>query len=753
MNLENLLESSLINEMGGNVFDYTSRIPKENVQPTIREYKKQVLDKLGIERFQSLGSTGKKSSSGDIDLGVSTTMDVKEIGQKLNDIGIPNRPAGTQVWTAFPQYGPDGKELDSTVQIDIMLGDLDWMTHAYYSPGEGESKYKGAHRNLILGLALRYAKEEDAPEGGKVGLAYSAQGGVNKKRRFKKVMTRGKNKGQEKEDSEFIERNFIKNWDGLLKYLSDNTKETWTIEDVDQPFEGLLEKVRRSFDAETFEKIKAGVIEGCKKKGIDIPDELEEEIQLGFFNMLAEQVLNEVNAKGKIKKKIKDYFRIMGYEIKDPGDRLKPDLRIVISGHPDNTENLLKKTLKDLGYSDYEIEVIAPNKSVNSASKVNYEAKSGKYYTFKISVENENIYLVDASEKDSRINRKQLTPNNIVNTSKKYKTGELYKEVSNYLDKSKMDEDVKSYLKYLMDLIKEFDEFSDEVPSSAQYKIQKNDKEFNITENEKPKIFNDFGEVLCAYFLGRLTGDRIKFPKDANNPIADFSILDKNNEFGTPVSVKNESGAKASLKKLITNENFKEALEDDIGYKHYEPIKIIEDSKDVLHSFLRLAKYYDTKSIKEIEKRIGNINLNDSSDKIKNQMYKWLDSRFVVDGTEEQRQKLFDDIRDYARAVGYGEKMDLEFGYNPTSKKRFGVFIYPLYVEITKKLENDKEMRDKIERTVNKLEAKQINIYNRSNSIEFKITNFGDIGFKFEQGNISTWNPLNSNITFKLYQK
>lgn len=66
MDLETILESTL-NEMGGNIFT-TEKINKENIKPTIEEYEKQVLKRIPHKRFEILGSAGKKSESGDIDL-------------------------------------------------------------------------------------------------------------------------------------------------------------------------------------------------------------------------------------------------------------------------------------------------------------------------------------------------------------------------------------------------------------------------------------------------------------------------------------------------------------------------------------------------------------------------------------------------------------------------------------------------------------------------------------------------------------
>lgn len=718
---------------GGKAVGEVSRVSRENVDPTLEAFNKKVLSKIGITNFRKIGSTGKKSSSGDLDIAVELPedLDYREVHSQIQQMGYEvSKASPTTISVKFPIYDSEGKT-NEWAQVDLMFGKADWLEFGYYAPGEDESKYTGAHRNFLLAAIIRYARELKGKEG--KTWAIDLNRGLNRKTRGTKTTKTGKEKEVTLAKTLITQRP-----EKVVELLNITTSGDWQLSDLKAPFEHLWQKTKKAFPEDVLDKIRE-YVSGASKSS-----KKEEPVMEQLIMRLREEVLNKANEKAKIKKSIKDYFGSMGYNIKAPGSRLKPDLRIDVSGNPDNTRNLLTKVLNDLGYSNYNIEIIGPNE--------NYEAKSGTFYTFKMEIDDVIIYLVDSSDKDSKIGRKQLSPNRVIKTGKEYKTGQLYNEIISFIQNESLDENIKKYLKYLMDLIKKFNGFSDEVPSSATYTIQKDDSEFNVSDSEKPRIFNDFGEILCAYFLGRLTGDRVKFPKDSNNPIADFSVLDKNDEFGTPVSVKNESGAKASLKGLLNDEDFYKSLSDEMDDNQYKVIEIIKESKSVLHSFLRLAEHYNAKSFKELENRIGNINLNSSANKIKQQMYDWLDDQFTVDDTEEKRQALFNSIREYAHSVGYGQTMKLEEKYNPLSDKRFGVLIYPLYVEITKKLEDDNRLKNSIKKAVNKLEAKQINIYNKSNFIEFKITSFGDIDFKFEQGNISAWNPLNSNITFKLYQ-
>jgi hypothetical protein len=318
----------------------------------------------------------------------------------------------------------------------------------------------------------------------------------------------------------------------------------------------------------------------------------------------------------------------------------------------------------------------------------------------------------------------------------------------------KLPQDIKEYMIYLMNQIKKTTDHKDNVPESGEFIVKKEKHNFEITDHEKANIFNDFGEVLSAFYLGRLTADTILFPAGSNNPIADFYIGE------TPISAKNKSGAKAAITGILSDETLYDELMDDLGQKG-EVLEMIKNST-VLHSFLKLARYYNTKAWNALINRVGEIDLIDGEmslqkqrDKeIKQKMYDWLDEIYSRDEATGEyigdKKTLFKAIREYAKEVGIGETMSLETKYRPNSDKRFGVFIYPLYSEVTKRLQRDSDLVNSINKSINNMSAKQIHIYNKPNIIQFKLNAFKDSKFKFEMGNISAWNPLNSNITFKI---
>ena len=183
--------------MGGNIFkDKATSITKDRVAPTIEAYKNALgnifpMKAHSLSFFEPVGSAGKKDTSGDLDLAIDWTHIIRSFtGTELEKWGIEyeewndlytkihkrartatyhmskmralltlisaklaeNIDVGGQVtagniFTCFPQYDENGPT-DDYVQIDWMVGDIDWLRWSYYS--HGEEGLKGLHRTQFL---------------------------------------------------------------------------------------------------------------------------------------------------------------------------------------------------------------------------------------------------------------------------------------------------------------------------------------------------------------------------------------------------------------------------------------------------------------------------------------------------------------------------------------------------------------------------------------------------------------------------
>jgi hypothetical protein len=185
---------------GGNVFGTTSSIKKEYIQPTLKQFTAE-LNKIYPKvkfNFNTLGSVGKKDESGDIDLGMSIDQFMDKNGnpllanwnidkaefdalyekirkrsrssseaqsklramleliatnleEKSDYISTDLKAAGNgSIFCNFPQYNEKGEMLnDKSVQIDINVGNLEWLNFSYYS-NTYKDNVKGLHRTQLM---------------------------------------------------------------------------------------------------------------------------------------------------------------------------------------------------------------------------------------------------------------------------------------------------------------------------------------------------------------------------------------------------------------------------------------------------------------------------------------------------------------------------------------------------------------------------------------------------------------------------
>lgn len=182
--------------MGGNVFDSTESIKKEHIQPTLAAFLEQISSifpkaEAFFKEMQTLGSVGKKDYSGDIDLALAgssfdniedwgldesriqelftlykkrartSTEDqlrkraiIVSVAEKILDADteiiadVKGSGAGA-LFLLFPQYDEANQAVGQNVQIDINVGDVEWLAFAYHSTTY-IGNVKGLHRTQLL---------------------------------------------------------------------------------------------------------------------------------------------------------------------------------------------------------------------------------------------------------------------------------------------------------------------------------------------------------------------------------------------------------------------------------------------------------------------------------------------------------------------------------------------------------------------------------------------------------------------------
>ena len=149
---------------GGNVFKSTSgspdtvRINKLDVEPTVKWLERVT----GLNLIDNmLGTTGKKESSGDLDLAVDGSKISKdELVNRLSSWANKNnqvpkdiiKKTGDSVHFKTPI---SGNSVNGYVQTDFMFGDPTWMIWSMRG-GQDKSEYKGMYRHVLLASIAKY---------------------------------------------------------------------------------------------------------------------------------------------------------------------------------------------------------------------------------------------------------------------------------------------------------------------------------------------------------------------------------------------------------------------------------------------------------------------------------------------------------------------------------------------------------------------------------------------------------------------
>jgi hypothetical protein len=150
---------------GGNVFKdadgtpLTQRINQADVPATIRWVEQVTGLEFPAERW--LGSTGRKATSGDLDLAVDTAEATKEqVAKLLTDFvtsqGLDPRQYVKKAGEVHLRTPISGDANRGFVQTDFMfMPNVDWGV--FYYGGAENSAYKGMNRNVLLSSLAKHA--------------------------------------------------------------------------------------------------------------------------------------------------------------------------------------------------------------------------------------------------------------------------------------------------------------------------------------------------------------------------------------------------------------------------------------------------------------------------------------------------------------------------------------------------------------------------------------------------------------------
>lgn len=253
---------------GGNAIG-AQRIPKDRIQSTLKVLDTVVLQNLPISQWTPIGSTGKKPDNGDIDLAVETQISIDELSSLLSDLGIRNvvSKGFNQVSLEFPQYEGVQKTQEN-VQVDLMVGEIKWLSFMYMGYSLEETKYKPLTRTAVLYALLSETSKLVQDDNSVLFYSISPNKGFFQKR-GKTIVNK---KGEQIFKSDRVNSENNSNPEDLAQILGYG----WKAEELTLPFEKIWSLILKRYDNETIQNIKKYVIDFLTKNNLEIPNELSD---------------------------------------------------------------------------------------------------------------------------------------------------------------------------------------------------------------------------------------------------------------------------------------------------------------------------------------------------------------------------------------------------------------------------------------------------------------------------------------------
>lgn len=155
--------------MGGNAFKQAGAICKSEIIPTFRFIRERVANSYN---FAAIGSAGKKDFSSDLDIAIDVPADNRmDFYNRLRSVCGDHevRKFGSTFSALMPILGYNNV-LETTlprtgfVQVDFIMGDVEWFEFFYFAAGSEISEFKGAHRNIAISTVCEFTNLLESAE-------------------------------------------------------------------------------------------------------------------------------------------------------------------------------------------------------------------------------------------------------------------------------------------------------------------------------------------------------------------------------------------------------------------------------------------------------------------------------------------------------------------------------------------------------------------------------------------------------------
>jgi hypothetical protein len=210
---------------------------------------------FNIKDYCYIGSFGKKFESNDVDIAVIGDFEqvIRILTKNQIEFKVQNGFNIISIGVSFKEQ---------IVQVDLMFTDnLEWSKFIYYSPNlmEGESKYKGTYRNMLLSDLAVIETRKKLSEFEFVQLSIVPHQGL-----VRTLKTTLGNKGKILSTPKIIKQTFLTNEPSEVLQILNLSEDC-------QTWESLYAQVR---SRPTKGEIEAKFKESCNRLNLQIPTEL-----------------------------------------------------------------------------------------------------------------------------------------------------------------------------------------------------------------------------------------------------------------------------------------------------------------------------------------------------------------------------------------------------------------------------------------------------------------------------------------------
>lgn len=380
------------------------------------------------------------------------------------------------------------------------------------------------------------------------------------------------------------------------------------------------------------------------------------------------------------------------------------------------------------------------------------EAKqfSGKYTTIKVTTFSDaEVYITLTG--GGKTGEKQLTPKSFAIEGKIIKYKELYNQVNNKIDSVVQDDDIKGYLRYLLEAVT----FAPLKKSGKTIKVIVDDYEGEVSSTDQARISKDFGEIIGAILVARDDNNEdIYFPTAANEPLVDYEVGSYR------YSAKSLVGASPTLTSIA--KKYDTFVKDEMEGTPLEKKKISKifeylnsSSLNASQTNLAMTKATNEESWQAFLDFMEMTNVDPTEKKVLDDINNKMEEYYNLDILGEKLDTYYLSLEkaSHYKTTGSGRRSVED--YNESDSNNYGYVTSPMGYALAQYLNNyDKDVKSSLRKIIRQLEdVKQIN-FNYKKGLEFTITSFLDDDFDIEfKGGGSIKSPNQQKIRFKVKVK